>query len=40
MLSWGTWVHIDPQRAGPDGVKELRRCIDKKSMAGDVATVT
>ena len=26
----GHWVHIDPQRAGPDGVKELRRCIDKK----------
>ena len=24
------WIHIDPQRAGPDGVKELRRCIDKK----------
>ena len=26
----GHWIHIDPQRAGPDGVKELRRCIDKK----------
>ena len=26
----GHWIHIDPQRAGPDGVKELRRCIDRK----------
>jgi ABC-type branched-subunit amino acid transport system ATPase component len=24
------WIHIDPQRAGRDGTKELRRCIDKK----------
>ncbi|MEZ5854836.1 MAG: hypothetical protein R3D67_08865 [Hyphomicrobiaceae bacterium] len=27
----GHWVHIDPERAGPDGIKELRRCIDKRS---------
>ena len=26
----GHWIHIDPQRAGAAGVKELRRCIDKK----------
>src|SRR5258708_25683700 len=26
----GHWIHIDPARAGPDGVKELRRCIDKR----------
>ena len=26
----GHWVHIDPQRAGAAGVKELRRCIDKR----------
>jgi uncharacterized protein len=26
----GHWIHIDPQRAGTDGVKELRRCIDKR----------
>jgi predicted TIM-barrel fold metal-dependent hydrolase len=26
----GHWVHIDPQRTGPEGVRELRRCVDKK----------
>jgi hypothetical protein len=26
----GHWVHIDPERAGLEGVKELRRCIDKR----------
>jgi uncharacterized protein len=26
----GHWIHVDPQRAGPAGVKELRRCIDKR----------
>lgn len=26
----GHWIHVDPHRAGPDGVKELRRCIDKR----------
>ena len=26
----GHWIHIDPQRAGPDGTQELRRCIDNK----------
>jgi len=26
----GHWIHIDPARAGPDGVGELRRCIDRK----------
>ena len=26
----GPWLHIEPQRAGPAGVKELRRCIDEK----------
>lgn len=25
----GQWIHIDP-RSGTDGLKELRRCIDKK----------
>ena len=23
----GHWVHVDPQRSGPEGVAELRRCI-------------
>jgi uncharacterized protein len=26
----GHWIHIDPQRVGKDGLKELRRCIDKR----------
>jgi uncharacterized protein len=26
----GHWVHIDPQRAGGDGLSELRRCIDRR----------
>ena len=26
----GHWIHIDPERAGPVGLQELRRCIDKK----------
>jgi hypothetical protein len=26
----GHWIHIDPERAGRDGVGELRRCIDKR----------
>jgi len=26
----GHWLHIDPQRSGPAGLKELRRCIDKR----------
>ena len=26
----GHWIHVDPARAGPDGVRELRRCIDKR----------
>jgi predicted TIM-barrel fold metal-dependent hydrolase len=26
----GHWIHIDPERSGPEGVKELRRCIDKR----------
>jgi predicted TIM-barrel fold metal-dependent hydrolase len=26
----GHWIHVDPQRSGADGVRELRRCIDKR----------
>src|ERR1700674_1805284 len=26
----GHWIHIDPQRAGPEGIGELRRCIDRR----------
>jgi predicted TIM-barrel fold metal-dependent hydrolase len=26
----GHWIHIDPHRSGAAGVKELRRCIDKR----------
>lgn len=26
----GHWIHIDPVRAGADGIGELRRCIDKR----------
>lgn len=24
----GQWIHVDPRRAGPRGLQELRRCID------------
>jgi len=26
----GHWIHIDPRRSGEAGLKELRRCIDKR----------